>query len=541
MEVIIVFFAIMVTSLAAGLADLTAPSYFETNPPAVETPPLEALATFRSTAHIPLSFPVAKLDPIMPREATLALEPLQTLQSTARIPVSFPVDRFDADLPRAATPSLQPLPARRSSIRLPVSVLVDSLEREIDRVVAQTRSVSGSAQWLLGSVHYDVAVERSGITLSGSDNGLVATTDASITGPVGWWLFSGTLNAATQIQATVAPAFQANWRISPGLALEGRVSSAHISTILPDIGVRRLVRKGIDDYLAREQRKLEDSISNNDFIETIARKGWQGLCRSFPISSDPDVWLEVKPTAVSVADPSIEGERMNTELAVEFELRVVDRETTPVCEFPDVASDDSRDGGINIVLPVEISYDTLSTFLDEQVGGRSFSNEDFSVTFESLAVRPYGRAVLFHTDIIVRAPGWFETPARGVIYVSGEPRLDVDDQSLSFANLQLDTSSRRALIGLGLQIAEPVILDALKDVRFDLDPHLARLEEMADETLDELEGSIPGVAIDATRPEIRLDRIDVGREYLRVVARVTGNLSVDVQTLPWRTEQSTDG
>ena len=66
------------------------------------------------------------------------------------------------------------------------------------------------------------------------------------------------------------------------------------------------------------------------------------------------------------------------------------------------------------------------------------------------------------------------------------------------------------------------------------------LENMAEAALDELEGSIPGVVIAATRPEIRLDRIDVGREYLRLVARVTGMLSVDVQTLPWSREAATD-
>ena len=532
--------ALVIISLAAGLADLTTPAYFETSPPTVETPPLAPLETFHSTAHIPISFPVSKLDPIMPRQATPALEPLQALQSTARIPISFPVDRFASDLPRAATPLLEPLQTRRSSILLPVSVPVQSIERELERIVAPTQSVSGSAKWLLGSVHYDLAVERSAITIGGSDERLVASTQASVTGPVGWWIFSGTLNASTQIQVAIAPAIHGDWRVSPGLALEGRVSAAKFSSMLPDIGVRRLLGKLVNDFLTQEQKKLEDSISNSDFLETIAKKGWEGLCRSFPISSDPKVWLEVKPTAVSAASPSIDDERMNTELALEFELRVVDRETKPVCGFPEVAVDESRDGGISIVLPIEITYDTLSTFLDDKVGGKSFSSDGFSVTFESLEVGPYGRAALLHTEIIVRAPGWFETPARGVIYISGEPRLDVDDQTLTFANLQLDTSSRRALVGLGLEIAEPVILDALQDVRFDLKPHLATLENMAEAALDELESSIPGVVIAATRPEILLDRIDVGREYLRLVARVTGMLSVDVQTLPWRREAATD-
>ena len=95
--------ALVIISLAAGLADLTTPAYFETSPPTVETPPLAPLETFHSTAHIPISFPVSKLDPIMPRQATPALEPLQALQSTARIPISFPVDRFASDLPRAST------------------------------------------------------------------------------------------------------------------------------------------------------------------------------------------------------------------------------------------------------------------------------------------------------------------------------------------------------------------------------------------------------------------------------------------------------
>ena len=73
---------------------------------------------------------------------------------------------------------------------------------------------------------------------------------------------------------------------------------------------------------------------------------------------------------------------------LEFELRVVDRETKPVCGLPEVAVDESRDGGISIVLPIEITYDTLSTFLNDRVGGKSFSSDGFSVTFESLEVGP---------------------------------------------------------------------------------------------------------------------------------------------------------
>ena len=73
----------------------------------------------------------------------------------------------------------------------------------------------------------------------------------------------------------------------------------------------------------------------------------------------------------------------------------------------------------------------------------------------------------------------------------------------SGAALSAVTSSRRALVGLGLEIAEPVILSALQDVRFDLKPHLATLENMAEAALDELESSIPGVVIAAKRPEIQ--------------------------------------
>ena len=52
MEVIIAL-VIVIVSLSASLADLTAPAYFETSPPAVETPPLAPLETFHSTAHYP--------------------------------------------------------------------------------------------------------------------------------------------------------------------------------------------------------------------------------------------------------------------------------------------------------------------------------------------------------------------------------------------------------------------------------------------------------------------------------------------------------
>ena len=60
------------------------------------------------------------------------------------------------------------------------------------------------------------------------------------------------------------------------------VSAAKFSSMLPDIGVRRLLGKLVNDFLTQEQKKLDDSISNSDFLETIAKKGRGRIMPQFP-------------------------------------------------------------------------------------------------------------------------------------------------------------------------------------------------------------------------------------------------------------------
>ena len=295
-------------------------------------------------------------------------------------------------------------------------------------------------------------------------------------------------------------------------------------------------------HFNRHRSMLEYNISNKEFVDRIISDGWNGLCRSFRVSSDPELWLEIKPIAASATEPDItEDDRMMTQLGLDFEVQVVDHETTPTCGVPDLSLKDRRNDGVTIILPIEITYDTLNSFLGQFADEKEFSNNDnYSIRFNAVRISPYGTSLLLSADIVARAPGWFGATAKGVLYLAAKPHLNNVDQELQFVKIKLDTSSRSALVKLGFEVAELILINALEDFSFDLKPSLAAVERMAQAAFDELTGSIRGIQITSSVPKIHIDRIDVGPTQLRLVARVTGYLSIDVLTLPTEQPSVTD-
>ena len=489
------------------------------------------------------------IESVMPHAVTPTLEPIGPQVSSATIPISFPVAKFDAAVPSSFTRSLEQLETRQSTAYIPLAIELRAMERAIEQIVPRTRSTSGGDRWMRFDASYSLSGERSAISVTGRDNALTASTNIAVRGhgdiSFDYWIgsisvFSGDFRGAASIAVESLPTFGTDWRIIPRVRLGAAISSAKLGIELlgipfPEASVRSWARDVVDPLFDELGAALESDLSTNDIVERLARDGWSGLCRSFQVSTNPDLWLEVKPKAIGATNPRMDDEHMTTELILRFEVRVVDRQTLPECEFPAMSQEESQDTGIEIFLPVQITYETLSEYISQVVMGKTYTREGYSVSFESVMVGPYGKSVLLHADIVARAPGWFGAPAKGVLYIVAEPRLDVARQKLAFVDLELDTSSRNALVALGFEISELIVARSIENIEIDLGPYLATLQEMAQSAFNEFASSIRGVSIESLEPDIRLTRIDVGRDYLRLVAEARGGLSIAVQSVPWLT------
>ena len=267
-------------------------------------------------------------------------------------------------------------------------------------------------------------------------------------------------------------------------------------------------------------------------MERAAKREWDKLCRSVPFGSDSQLWLEIKPVTARAAQLQIDSDNIRFQLGLDAQTRVITEETQPDCPFPEtLILEAPHPGHIEIMLLAEIDYATLEAILAKEVVGKTFG-EDISVTVEAVKLRPHGDSLLLETMVAAKAAGWLGTRAEGTLYLLAKPQLDAEAQTITLSGAALDTASRNALVDAMGEAFEPLLLRSLGNrMTLDLGPKHKELRARADAALDAL--SSGDVAVDGRVEDVRLSRLDIEREHLRLVAAARGSVTASVQTIPW--------
>ena len=137
---------------------------------------------------------------------------------------------------------------------------------------------------------------------------------------------------------------------------------------------------------------------------------------------------------------------------------------------------------------------------------------------------------MLEVRVLIGPGGWLSKFGTGTVYVFAKPHLSTDGQVISLKQVELETTSRNAIVAALGEASEPWILEALEGrATFRLDPVREQLLERINTALDEL--SSGEIDVDAKINDIRLIRLDVGPEYLRGVATLDGKATVAVNEI----------
>ena len=523
-----------IVTAIVGWYVLSSPSNFDPQTAPTTTPAyLEPLPTGRSLASIPVSFTILELESLKPLDvAPSTLRTLGVSISSVTIPISVPISKIDLTIPQDSTRPLEPLSTSLSSIIAPILVPFTTIEQSLESRLPAQITASGrfdTGSWIVGRLSYRATIKRSNVALSKhSDNAIAISSNVSATGSVAGVSF----RASARLNIYLRPELGENWRIKPNMDYHLSDFSAHVRVFGIRISVRSLVRSRVDSFLSDIRNSIEKNIRDHPFLEQQARLVWSSLCGNLPLSSGPDVWLKIDPVRIISANLTIREDAISTKLGLIFEARVIDNVTAPVCPFPNLRVEEPGDGRLEFVFSAEIMYDTLDLVLQDQLGGNVYTADNYSIRFDSVRVRPYGSSILLSADVVAWAPKWLANPVRGTIYVVAEPRLDVANQKIELVNLGLDTSSKNALAKFGFEIIESVVTRSLGRVVFDLKPEIEHLENVGRKSFEEFSGA-RGIAIDTIGPDIQLERLEVGRDKIRLVATAVGTVSISVETIEW--------
>ena len=461
---------------------------------------------------------------------------------TAGVLLSQNVSRHDAERPALKTPALEPLVERLSRATIPVSVPITAVGEALERGTPKEKS--GSVKNALGGrfaqSELSWQLARSDLRVSGRSGALSVAAklsgEASATGAIRLLRkvdFSSRGDVLADVSLTASPTLKTNWRVSPNLSevkIDMQRTNIPIRRIV-DIDAREHILPGVKTTAEGLRAELNRSIARSDLFRQGARKGWKRLCASTPLGEDLGLWLETKPVVARAAQIRIDQKEISSTIGIEVKTRILSEQTQPRCPFPEtLLIEKPKPGGFEIVLPALIDYETLGRMLAKGVVGKSFG-KNVSVLIRAIRIRPYGEDLLLETKVAVEADILSGTEARGTLYLLAEPKLNAKAQAVILENVKLDVDSQNVLFSMAGKTAEPLLLEAIsRRIPFDLGTKLKDLRDRSENAISAL--SSENVSVTGKVHRVRLTRLDVGPEHLRLVLTAEGRLRARVGAVP---------
>jgi Domain of unknown function (DUF4403) len=475
-------------------------------------------------------------------------------------------------------PPLPPVP-RSSSIIAPFAITLAAIRDAADRGTPRTFAgkADNPASQILQNADIGWTASRGPISATGAQDVLSLATplsgtlnvtgslSAKATGAVGDALGSllggdaakrigsvniKSLNANAEIKGNVVitarPKLTAAWRIEPNLTAQVSLGDTSLSVAGARVNVpaqiKPLIDKTVNDQLAAVQAR----IGSDPAFERNARLQWARICRSIPLqgtgaaASLPPLWLELRPTRATAAQPRVDASAVTLTLGIEAETRITSVQTKPDCPFPAtlviVPPVPSR---IGIGVPIDMPFTDINKIVEAQFAGRTFPEDgsgSVDVTVKRATVAASGDRLLI--SLLVNAKekkSLFGFGGEANVHIWGKPVLDQAQQTLRLTDVELAVESEAAfgLLGAAARAAMPHLQKALVDrATIDLKPFASNAQKKIAAAIVDFQKNEDGVRVAAEITSLRLADIAFDSRTLRVIAEAAGAVNVYITALP---------
>jgi hypothetical protein len=202
----------------------------------------------------------------------------------------------------------------------------------------------------------------------------------------------------------------------------------------------------------------------------------------------------------------------------------------------------ANEGSLDIAIPVDLPFTTVSQLLEAQVAGKTFPEDgsgSFATTIKQTAVAASGDRLLISLLVNVKKRGLFSLGADATVHVWGKPVLDQNAQVLRFTDVALDVQSQAAfgLLGEAAQAAVPYLQKAVAEQAvIDLKPFAADAKKRIAAAAGGLTDQASGVTANVVINDLRLTGIAYDDKTLRIIGDAKGAVSVAVSSLAWGTQ-----
>lgn len=238
-------------------------------------------------------------------------------------------------------------------------------------------------------------------------------------------------------------------------------------------------------------------------------------------------WLKINPQRIRINNIFAKNDSLNIYLGLSAKPVIsFEKPQEQSSWIPNLGSF-NRSPGFSIFLDAVLSYDSLSTILNQQLAGKEFVFKKLLIKkrFVIDSCRMYGAG---NEKLIIKIN--FSGTNNGVVYLLGKPVYKADSRTIEVENIDFDIKSKNILLGSADWLFDKKITKEIgKQARFELGSYIDTAKVSINEQLNQ--EWMKGIRSFGNTTDIKLIGIYPMQQFLVIRSNCAGELSVKVESI----------
>ncbi len=278
------------------------------------------------------------------------------------------------------------------------------------------------------------------------------------------------------------------------------------------------LKKEVKKELEKIEKDIDKEIESIDLKSQLSN-AWTELNKPIPI--DKFGFLYLNPKTISVSE--LDFEKKNVFL--NLNLKIAPTVSTNPTEIPKISLPNlgayQKDKGLDMILDIRTSYDSLSSFVNQAFKGFEFAFKNKKIIIQKFEIfGSQDSKMLFKMT--------FVGTKEGVLYLIGTPKLDTSNQKIYLEEVDFDIKTKSILLkSANWLFNERIISEIQKKAIFELTPLIVDSKETINKELNSTISK--GIYLEGKIQDIFIKNLFLDAKNLIVRTNFKGELKLKIE------------
>lgn len=293
------------------------------------------------------------------------------------------------------------------------------------------------------------------------------------------------------------------------------------------INLDKIIEKLLEDKAKEIETKIDEIAYHKVDLKKVLLKTWLDIQKPILINKKfKKVWLRANPEKIFAAQPYGKNEMLFIGIKIQANIETLIGDSPDyslVNNMPNLIIQDKIDEGFALHLQSKIFFGEVNEALKENIKNIKVPIEGHEVLIKSMEISGKGNKLVVKIEV--------DGDSKGVLYLTGKPKLDTLNATLSIENFNFDVHTEEVLLHSASWLVNAAFKDfILEKLTFKLNPHFEKIPDLVLQALSKSKVA-QKVELDFKAFKIIPEKVQVTAEGLSVKVSSYGKISLELLKL----------